>query len=348
MKYSVYPALVAGILLLLGAAGPAAAESSTITSVSPAVAYTGTTTTFTITGTEFNTTSVSVKLMMDDESNITATVSTHTSTSIVCKFTLSSSKTKGAWDLVVVNEDGSEAVDTGAVTVRSPIKLTAISPETSMTNEDAVEFEVSGSGLADTTDLYLYNKYYGNLSATLEDIDSTSVTGIFDLTDMTEATYTVCAMDDFGTRKCGLSFEITTDELGSIDISSSPSGASIYVDSEYVGTTPDLIEDLVTGYHKVSLVKTGYTDWGKMVKVTEGDTATIEADLDVITLETTVRPTTVATTVPTTIAIATRASTIAIPTAWPDTTATTQESPVGTLGILCATGLAMALVAARK
>jgi len=343
MNHSFSMIFLTGLILALIIAVPVSAESSTITSVSPAVGYTGTTTTVTITGTDFNTTSVKVKLMMEDESNITATISSLTSTKIVCKFTLSSSRTNGDWDLVVVNEDDSEAVDYGAFTIRAPMKLTSISPVSSQTNEDDVEFEVVGSGLADITDLYLYNTYYGNLSATLDDIDSTDVTGTFDLTDMTEATYEVCVMDAFDTRKCGPDFEVTTDELGSIDISSTPSGASIYVDSEYVGTTPDIVYDLTIGSHKVSLVKAGYNDWGKIVKVTEGDTTTIDADLDVITLVTTVRPTTVATTEPTT--IATRISTIAIPTTWPTTT-TTQESPVGILYVIGAVGLVM--VALRK
>lgn len=330
----------AGLVLPLIIAVPVCAESSTITSVSPAVGYTGTTTAVTITGTDFNTTSVNVKLMMEDESNITATISSFTSTTIVCSFTLSTSREKGDWDIVVVNEDDSEAVDYGAFTIRAPLKLTSISPVTSRTNEDDVEFEVEGSGLADITDLYLYSAYYGNLSASLDDIDSTEVTGTFDLTDMTEATYSVCVMDDFGTRKCGPEFEVTTDELGSIDISSTPSGASIYVDSEYVGTTPDTVDDLTTGSHKVSLVKAGYNDWAKIVRVTEDDITTIDADLDVITLVTTARPTTVATTEPTT--IATRVSTIAIPTSWPTTT-TAQASPVEIPGIIGAVGLAMAV-----
>lgn len=346
MRTSASLILLAGMILTLIVAVPAAAESSTITSVSPNVGYTGTTTTVTLTGTDFNTTSVSVRLMMDDESNITATISSHTSTTIVCKFTLSSSKTKGDWDLVVVNEDGSEVVDSGAFTIRSPMKLSAISPATSKTNVDDLEFEVTGSGLADITDLYLSNEYYGNLSALLDDVDSATVTGTFDLTDMTEATYSVCVMDAFGTRKCGLSFEVTTDQLGSIDISSSPSGASIYVDSVYEGTTPNIVEDLATGYHKISLIKTGYTDWAKRVKVTEGDTITIDADLDAITLVTTVRPPTAATTIPTTIPI--RANTIVIPTAWPTATTTAQTSPAGTPGMLAAVGLAVVIVAARK
>ena len=344
----------AGLILVLIIAVPVCAESSTITSVSPAVGYTGTTTTVTITGTDFNTTSVNVKLMMEDESNITATISSFTSTTIVCSFTLTTSREKGDWDIVVVNEDDSEAVDYGAFTIRAPLKLSSISPVTSRTNEDDVEFDAEGSGLADITDLYLYSAYYGNLSASLDDIDSTEVTGTFDLTDMTEATYSVCVMDDFGTRKCGLSFEVITDALGTIDVSSSPEGASIYVDSAYAGVTPESVGDLTEGTHKVLLSKPGYADWSKLVKVTEGDTTTVDADLTKIA---TTVPTTVLTTVPTMVPTTAEvtpvrtAVTAKVPTTWPVTTTpastTTQASPLDGTVLAGAVGLGL-LLACRK
>jgi hypothetical protein len=346
MRQSFLLVILAGMILLLLTTVPASAESSTITSVSPDVGYTGGSTTVTITGTDFNTSSVKVRLMMDDEANISATITSHTSTSIVCKFTLSSSREKGDWDLVVVNEDDSEVVASGAFTVRYPMKLTSITPETARTNDDDVEFTLDGTGLADVTDVYLYKKSYDNISAGIDEVDSTGVTGTFDLTDATEETYKVCVMDSFDTRRCDLSFEITTDELGTIDVSSSPSGASLYVDSEYMGTTPYTVEDLATGSHKVSLVKAGYDDWGKLVRVTEGDTTVIEATLDPVAIATTSpTPAPVSTAVPTT--ITTRISTIAIPTAWPTSTATTaQASPSGIPVIVGAVGLAMLI--ARK
>jgi hypothetical protein len=348
MRPSFLLIILTGMILLLLTTAPASAESSTITSVSPAVGYTGGSTTVTITGTNFNTSSVNVRLMMDGESNISATITSLTSTTIVCKFTLSSSREKGDWDLVVVNEDDSEVVRSGAFTIRSPMKLTSITPETARTNDDDVEFTLDGTGLSDVTDVYLYKKSYDNISADIDDVDSTGVTGTFDLTDAEEETWKVCVMDSFDTRRCDLSFEITTDELGTIDVSSSPSGASLYVDSEYMGTTPYTVDDLSTGSHKVSLVKAGYDDWGKLVKVTEGDTTVIDATLDPIAIATataTPEPTPVPTTVPT--AAATRISTITVPTSWPTSTATTaQASPSGIPVLLGAVGLV--LLVARK
>ena len=347
MRNFVRTVFLSGMVLVLILAVPAAAESSTITSISPEVGYTGTTTTVTITGTDFNTSSVDVRLEMDDKSDITATISSHTSTLIVCRFTLSSSRTKGAWDLVVENEDGTEVVESEGFSIRSPMKLTSISPELAQANDDDVEVSVDGSGLSGVTSLYLTNSYYGTVTASLDEVDSTGVTGIFDLTDVTDATYDVCVVDDFGTVECDLEFDVTTDEVGGIDISSTPTGASIYVDSEYMGTTPDIIEDLAEGYHKVSLVKAGYNDWGKLVKVTSGDTTSIEADLETITLVTTMRTQEPVTTAPASAPAATTrvTSSLTVPTPWPTGTAT-QESPLGMLVIIAAVGVA--IVAVRR
>ena len=76
--------------------------------------------------------------MKAGESNITATISSHSSTTIKCKFTISSSETIGTWDVVVVNKDGSEVVDSDAFTIRKTITLTSISPTSAKTNDDAV------------------------------------------------------------------------------------------------------------------------------------------------------------------------------------------------------------------
>jgi len=333
------------MILLLITATPVAAESSTITSISPAVGYTGTSTAVTIAGTDFNESTVKVKLMMDDETNITSTITSHTTTSIVCKFTISSSRTTGDWDLVVINEDESEVVEAEGFTIRDPMILTSISPTFAQANNDSVDFDLEGTGLSDVSEVYLYNEDYDNITASIDDTDSDEITGTFDLTDADEATYDVCVLDSFGTAECDLSFEVTSDDVGSIDISSSPVGASIYVDSEYMGTTPDTIGDLTEGSHKVLLVKSGYSDWGKMVKVTSGSTTTVDADLSAITVATTVR-TTVPTTVPTAVKTTIRASTVKVPTTWPTTTTATattaQASPVEGAVVLGAIGIGIA------
>jgi hypothetical protein len=350
MKHSVLPLFLTGGILLLILAAPVLAESSAITGISPAVGYTGSTTSVTITGSNFNESSVKVRLMMEDESNITASVTYHTSSEIECKFTISSSRTTGDWDLVVINEDGSEVVESEGFGIRDSMALTSISPTSAQANNDSVDFTLEGSGLSDVSDVYLYNEDDDNITATLDEVNADEITGTFDLTDAAEDTYDVCVVDSSGTEECDLSFYVTTDAVGSIDVSSSPSGASIYVDSSYKGTTPDTVDDLIEGSHKVVLKMTGYNDWGKIVTVTEGDTSTVDADLVVITtVPTTVPtppPTTPPTTVPTTVKT-TRASTTAVLTTWPEETPT-EESPVDPALVIGAVGIGLGLVVFRR
>jgi hypothetical protein len=346
MKHSVLPLILTGSILLLILAVPVTAESSAISTITPVVGYTGSSTTVTITGTDFNTSSVTVRLMMEDESNITGTVSSLTSTEIECRFTISSSRATGDWDLVVINEDESEVVEAGGFAIRDSLTLTSISPSDARANNESVDVTVAGSGLSDVSWLYLYNADYDNITATLEDIVSDEITGTFDLTDTEEDTYDVCVVDSFGTTECDLTFEITTDAVGTIEISSSPSDASIYVDGSYFGTTPDAVTDLIEGYHKVVLKKTGYSDWGKMVAVSDGDTVTVDAELAVLTTVPTTILTTAWTTAPATVRT-TQASTIAVPTPWPSATTTT-ESPVDPAIIIGAVGIGLGSALLRK
>lgn len=337
------------LFLLFVAVVPAHAENSTITSISPAVGYLGSSTIVTITGTNFNESSVKVRLMMDDESNISATITSHTATEIVGKFTISSSKTTGDWDLVIVNEDDSEVVKSEGFEIRSAIALSSITPAYARTNNESVDFTLKGSGLASIESVYLYNGDYSNISATIDDTAASSVTGTFDLSDADVATYKVCVRDSAGSDKCGLSFEITSDAVGSIDISSSPSSASVYVDGDYQGTTPCTVDDLSTGSHKVLLKKSGYDEWGKFVKVTSGGTTTVDADLSaIITAAATTVPTTISTPVPllTTARTPVKTSSVTVPTTWPSPTATTQASPLSEMVIVGAIGIA--LIALRR
>ena len=110
-----------------------------------------------------------------------------------------------------------------------------------------------------------------------------------------------------------------------------------------MGTTPITVDDLDVGTHKIILKKSGYTDYSRSVKVTNAGTTTIDASLEAITTAPTVS-TPVPTTAPTTVKT-TRKSTIATPTPWPSDTPT-PASPVGTLVIVGAIGLA--LIAVRK
>jgi hypothetical protein len=332
--------------LLLILAVPVNAETSSITSVSPAVGYAGSTATVTINGTFDNTTPSEVQLMMDGKTNITSSsITTSTNTTVVSRITISSGATTGTWYLVVYNEDGSESANRKVFYIRAPMTLTSVTPESARTNNDSVDVTIVGTGLTDITGFYLYNTDHKNVTASNVYANSaTKVTGTLDLTSKDEATYKVCVLDSFGTQKCGLSFEIITDAVGSIDISSSPSGAAIYVDAVYMGTTPKTVDGLDIGSRKLLLKKTGYNDWAKLVKVTEGSTTNIDADLNVVTTAPTTAPTAVPTTAPTAVKT-TKKSTITTPTPWPTATAT-PASPVGTLAIISA--ICLAFIALRK
>lgn len=345
MNHSLLLYLIGAILVLTLIAAPVAADTPIITGISPSEGYnSGTISGVVISGTNFNLTSSlgKVVLMKSGETNITAYISSPSSstTSLTCRFSLSG-KTPGTWDVVVVNQDGSYATRGDGFTVRSSMTLTSVSPTSAQTNNESVTVTVVGTGLSDVESLYLYNSNYSNLSASLGTVESTYVTGTFDLTDMSEATYKVCVLDSAGTQKCGLSFEITTDQVGEIDISSTPAGASVYVDSTYLGITPYAMTGATVGSHTVRLSKTGYNDWSKIVKVTNGGTSTVDADLSAVETEVI---TTVPTAAPTTVKTSLKVTTAKVPTAYPKTTATTKASPVEGVIVLGAIGLGIVAV----
>ena len=325
------------IILLLTITVPVAAETSTITSISPSVGLTGTTTTVTITGINFNTSSVNVRLMKNNV-NITATsIVSHSSTSIKCKFSIDSDETIGTWDVVVVNKDLSEVVDEGAFTIGKTMTLTSVSPESAKTNDNDVTVTVVGTGLSEVENMYLYNVDYDNITADIISQTSTKVIGTFDLYDADIDNYDICVEDSVGTIKCGLDFEIVTDEVGSIEVVSSPSGAKIYVDSAYTGTTPYTLDDVSLGSHKILISKTGYDDWSKWVTVKLDATTTVNADLNAI------QTTTVPTVTPTTVKTTLKASTVKVPTPWPTDTPT-QASPLELFVILGAVGMGFVIL----
>ncbi|MCX6693672.1 MAG: PEGA domain-containing protein [Methanomicrobiales archaeon] len=66
---------------------------------------------------------------------------------------------------------------------------------------------------------------------------------------------------------------------GSLRVTSSPSGASLYVDGIYRGEAPMTISDLATGSHTVRLRLTGYQEWSGSATVASGTTTVYSAAL---------------------------------------------------------------------
>jgi diacylglycerol kinase family enzyme len=66
-----------------------------------------------------------------------------------------------------------------------------------------------------------------------------------------------------------------TPTYGSISVSSSPSGAAIYLDGSYRGTTPQVLSSVTKGSHVIELNLAGYNERSSTVSVTAGQTTYI-------------------------------------------------------------------------
>ena len=66
---------------------------------------------------------------------------------------------------------------------------------------------------------------------------------------------------------------------GTIDIDSSPMGATIYIDGKHYGETPNYISDILIGEHELKLTKQGCAPITKTINIKEGETLTINEKL---------------------------------------------------------------------
>ncbi|HPA06989.1 MAG TPA: PEGA domain-containing protein, partial [Methanoregulaceae archaeon] len=108
---------------------------------------------------------------------------------------------------------------------------------------------------------------------------------------------------------------------GSLSISSDPAGASVYIDSQYVGRTKArdalIIDNIPVGTRTVELILKGYIPWSTQVVVSKGEVSAIPmVALTPITPPPTTVPTTTVptTTVPTTTVPTTTVPTTTVPT----------------------------------
>jgi hypothetical protein len=69
-------------------------------------------------------------------------------------------------------------------------------------------------------------------------------------------------------------------EPGTLSINSDPSGANVYLDEQYQGTTPLTISGLPRRlYHKIALTMPGYRTYVTGVSISNGKTSTVSATL---------------------------------------------------------------------
>ena len=93
--------------------------------------------------------------------------------------------------------------------------------------------------------------------------------------------YTVWAFDQsfhFANTTINL-MAVVTPIYGKISVTSSPSGAEVYLDGVPKGTTPMTITSVTPGTHTIDLTRTGYQDYQATVTVVAGQIATVTATL---------------------------------------------------------------------
>jgi hypothetical protein len=69
------------------------------------------------------------------------------------------------------------------------------------------------------------------------------------------------------------------EKTGAIRITSTPSGAEVYLNNEYHGTTPNTINAVPVGNHTIEVRERGYKNWSTSIAVTSGDTASASPSL---------------------------------------------------------------------
>jgi hypothetical protein len=69
------------------------------------------------------------------------------------------------------------------------------------------------------------------------------------------------------------------DTTGQVTVGSTPSGASVYLDSTYRGVTPMVLTDVPAGSHTLVLRQNGYQDWTSAVAVTGGSYTAVSGTL---------------------------------------------------------------------
>ena len=79
-------------------------------------------------------------------------------------------------------------------------------------------------------------------------------------------------------QKQNITIDAPTPINGTIDITSSPSMAIVYIDDQEIGETP-LMTDLLIGNHTIRVSKKGYKSYTKSIYIREGATESIDARL---------------------------------------------------------------------
>ena len=85
-----------------------------------------------------------------------------------------------------------------------------------------------------------------------------------------------------GVFLCGCTSPLP-EKTGSVKITSVPSGAEVYLDNEYHGTTPNTITAVPAGNYTVEIRERGYKNWSQKITVTAESTVSVSPSLVPVT-----------------------------------------------------------------
>ena len=77
-------------------------------------------------------------------------------------------------------------------------------------------------------------------------------------------------------EKQSIEIAAPTPIYGSLNVSSKPVGADVFVDGIKVGTTPDVFTNILVGNHKLEMKKDGYQDFSENITIQENTTFRLE------------------------------------------------------------------------
>jgi hypothetical protein len=72
---------------------------------------------------------------------------------------------------------------------------------------------------------------------------------------------------------------VSTEELSTTVVKSTPQGADVMVDGKYMGSTPSTVR-LAAGDHTISVEKSGFKTWQRTITVSPGGIVTVSAELE--------------------------------------------------------------------
>ena len=123
-------------------------------------------------------------------------------------------------------------------------------------------------------DIYIDNKYMGITPTDIWNVSEGYHTIIIQKTGLTRWEKKIYVSSDMTVIDA-----ILQNISGSVSVSSEPAKADIYIDKEYMGITPALLDDISPGYHSLKIKKSGHKEWKKIILVRSHKTTSVSVSL---------------------------------------------------------------------